>query len=358
MISATISPLSFPSSSSLSSPEKQQHHRRRRQLGSASNKTYLWQVFGGHFYYPPLEDDIRASVTSSFGPEQMAVFSRELAQSASNCCPHGMREKRVRNLPIPDLKDCVLDAELELHRAVQELQAERSSVAFRMVPLPKEDRRRRPQQQRSSQRAYPIDPTMLVSKYLNKSTRQPFETLATYEMTKLTRDEGGIGSDSSGGPPSSARGIDRGGFVDGDEGDDLEQANGSKPSEASIRELNGTNPSRFIFWRESAISLFRDRDFLWKHICEVLWNLRGPRPSSVSDVVLRENSYAVLTFTSRQAAAAARQCISSRRDLSLHDIPIPPLADAAPCTVLPCRFVCRPVTVSAKDWQKNVRLYL
>jgi hypothetical protein len=111
---------------------------------------------------------------------------------------------------------------------------------------------------------------------------------------------------------------------------------------------------RFVIWRASVASLLRDRDWR-KPIAEMLWNAKAPR---LGDAMLQENSYAVLTFTSRQAAAAARQYISSTRDLSLHDIPIPPLADAAPCTVLPFRFVCRPVTVSAKDWQKNARLYL
>lgn len=63
-----------------------------------------------------MEDDIRASVASAFGPEQMAVFSREMAQAASNCCPHGVGEGRIRKLSDADLRDRIADAEMELHR--------------------------------------------------------------------------------------------------------------------------------------------------------------------------------------------------------------------------------------------------
>jgi hypothetical protein len=294
----------------------------------------------------------------------MAVFSRELAQSASNCCPHGMRERRVRSLPAPELRDLALDAELDLHRAVQDLEAERSAVAARPVPLPAARGRRR---RSTGRRSHLIDPLSALPS-LWRRPGPPFEEAAAYEMTELARENGGGSDSGGGGPPSSARCIDRGGPGGGeavecdDDDDDLEQANGSSKSSGggSVREWNGASDSRLSGWRESARSIFRDRDWR-RQIGEAIWKVRwAPRPSSVvSDAAaLRENSYAVLTFTSRQAAAAARQCISSRRDLSLHDIPIPPLADAAPCTVLPCRFVCRPVTVSARDWQKNARLYL
>lgn len=73
----------------------------------------------------------------------------------------------------------------------------------------------------------------------------------------------------------------------------------------------------------------------------------------------RESAYAVVTFTSRQAAVAARHCLTDGRGtnrwVSLEDIPIPPLADAAACDLVACRNCCRPVTISLSDRQKSLR---
>jgi hypothetical protein len=70
----------------------------------------------------------------------------------------------------------------------------------------------------------------------------------------------------------------------------------------------------------------------------------------------KEDQYAVLTFTSRQAAAAARQALPSIM-IKLQANPIPPLADAASFKLLPCRYFCRPVTVTINNLQKMCRLY-
>lgn len=68
----------------------------------------------------------------------------------------------------------------------------------------------------------------------------------------------------------------------------------------------------------------------------------------------RESTYAVVTFTSRQAAVAARACLADGRGagrwMTLKDMPIPPLADAAPGDLMTFRNCCRPVTLS--KWLK------
>ena len=66
----------------------------------------------------------------------------------------------------------------------------------------------------------------------------------------------------------------------------------------------------------------------------------------------QEHTFVVITFTSRHAAAAARSVTKN-----LQDIPIPPLADAASCKLLPFRYFCRPVTVTINNLQKACRLY-
>jgi hypothetical protein len=78
--------------------------------------------------------------------------------------------------------------------------------------------------------------------------------------------------------------------------------------------------------------------------------------------VVGNNTYAVVTFTSRQAAIAARQCLADGSGLgnwkAVEDIPIPPLADAEPYNIWSTRGLCRPVTLSINEHQKACRRYL
>ena len=76
----------------------------------------------------------------------------------------------------------------------------------------------------------------------------------------------------------------------------------------------------------------------------------------------RESTYAVITFTSRQAAVAARACLADGRAagrwVTLKEMPIPPLSDAAPGDLCTFRNCCRPVTLSINERQKNCRHYM
>jgi len=69
-----------------------------------------------------------------------------------------------------------------------------------------------------------------------------------------------------------------------------------------------------------------------------------------------ESTFAVVTFTSRQAAVAARYCLADSRGAdrwnTVSEIPSPPLADASVCNL--SSFV-RPVTISINDRQKMIR---
>lgn len=77
--------------------------------------------------------------------------------------------------------------------------------------------------------------------------------------------------------------------------------------------------------------------------------------------IQRESSYAIVTFTSRQAAVAARHCLADGRGtdrwISSPELPIPPLADAASGDILACRNCCKPVTLSIDDRQKDYRKF-
>ncbi len=74
-----------------------------------------------------------------------------------------------------------------------------------------------------------------------------------------------------------------------------------------------------------------------------------------------ESTFAVVTFTSRQAAIAARHCLADGRGTQrwtpVEDIPVPPLADAAAGDFKTCRGCCRPVTLTVNANQQFVRKY-
>jgi hypothetical protein len=72
-------------------------------------------------------------------------------------------------------------------------------------------------------------------------------------------------------------------------------------------------------------------------------------------------TYAVVTFTSRQAAIAARQCLTDGGGLDrwtkIDELPISPLADAPPRSLLHFRGFCRPVTLTISDNEKYLRTW-
>jgi hypothetical protein len=85
------------------------------------------------------------------------------------------------------------------------------------------------------------------------------------------------------------------------------------------------------------------------------------RTGNVGTNVLEHPTYAVITFTSRQAAVAARQCLADGggldRWIEIQELPIAPLADAPPWDILFCRGICRPVTLTISDNEKKCRRF-
>lgn len=63
--------------------------------------------------------DYRIFRSLNYGPEQQAVYSREMAQGAAACCPHGCCEGRVRRQPIDRLLE-MEEATIERLEAAQE----------------------------------------------------------------------------------------------------------------------------------------------------------------------------------------------------------------------------------------------
>lgn len=82
----------------------------------------------------------------------------------------------------------------------------------------------------------------------------------------------------------------------------------------------------------------------------------------LTSTLAKDSTYAVVTFSSRQASVAARHCLADGRGvqrwLSVESVPVPPLADSAPCDIITCRGCCRPVTLNINNNQLMLRRYI
>jgi hypothetical protein len=93
-------------------------------------------------------------------------------------------------------------------------------------------------------------------------------------------------------------------------------------------------------------------------------HVKSARKDTVAavDLMARDSTFAIVTFTSRQAAVAARNCMADGRGadrwVTLDHLPIPPLADAAAWDLLACRNCCRPLALGVNERQKNCRHYM
>lgn len=70
----------------------------------------------------PTDADYRIFESLNYGPEQQAVYSREMAQGAAACCPKGCCEGRVRRQPIDKLLEMEDATISRLQNAQYELQ--------------------------------------------------------------------------------------------------------------------------------------------------------------------------------------------------------------------------------------------
>jgi hypothetical protein len=82
----------------------------------------------------------------------------------------------------------------------------------------------------------------------------------------------------------------------------------------------------------------------------------------VVDEISSNSTFAVVTFTNRQAAVAARRCLADGRGMgrwaAVQNIPIPPLADASVCDPCDFRGCNRPVTLTTNPKQQFIRKYI
>ena len=324
--------------------------------GLSKRQSYFRQIFGSTMQLE-LEKDVAQAL--ALGPEQAAVYSRELAQSAAPCCPVGCREDRIRTARIDDLIAMEREAAEDLHAANLALNEIRRKITVTVEN--------------------PADPRKQRSTHGNKPTlsfegdQVPADLSLEAQLYKRNSKHSNDASQSALGDSASNRRASpfRSALRPRSADSNLWQHVEAIVSEAQHTDSRNRTKSVDVSstserssvetgeWHLPSLKRFQGRlRNLWYTVSE--WTMRSS--TGAVDAVARDSTYAVVTFTSRQAAVAARMCLADGRGQerwrTVREIPIPPLADAAACEVMACRNCFRPVTISINDRQKNGRKYL
>ena len=347
------------------------------------NKDYYKTVLG----IIDEKDDIYESLT--FGPEQAAVYSREFAQAAAPCCPRGCFEHRLRRAGIDELMDIEEELAAEVHQANLDLKEAR-----RMVTLV------HPDYQTSnniiagveSQVPGQVSSPSMVSGGSDGSRPNHRQSPSLEGMTMPSdlqlEAELYCKSESKSKTPGvvvqKRKMSTIGEFSCSKRLQMMEEEESHQDSE-----ITSSHQLRDVRWQQvetliteninssRTSSNSRQRDvangmWQWPSVGSLLRRTTKQvtkanewaktRSKEAVKGLARDSTYAVVTFTSRQAAVAARHCLSDGRGaerwMALDDLPIPPLADAAAWDLLACRNCCRPLALGVNERQKNFRNYL
>jgi len=417
--------------------------------------------------------DIAIFKSLNYGPEQQAVYSREMAQGAAACCPNGCGEERVRRLPIDRLLEMEDETIAKLEKAQYELQCAQMQAAVSIVDgvdwgdksewrkSPREDEavidnalgmhRHHPEIPRLNEQveAESVPPTL----YGPMNGRGPTVPRNSVSLTNSARgaklngdsrtfrgmasplfivnecgghdatfDDGEVEVENtsihrsneknrkltavmrSPGPSTLLRMNSEGRFFFNNAipEEDEETSRSLLPGGTSLRRRANTAQSAVsegfmsqsshqweqvnsilktsdvgdqknedIGKREIESGVWKTpsfKSFLTSLKSEILSNLSAAvkwtkrKTDPLTEKVAKDSTYCVVTFSSRQAAVAARHCLADGRGvqrwMSEETVPVPPLADAAPCDIVTCRGCCRPVTLNINENQLALRRYI
>jgi hypothetical protein len=299
------------------------------------NKNYFREVLGS-----TNDEEVEANflLSFNFGPEQFAVYSREFAQSAAACCPNGCGERRLRRARIDELLIMEQEAIAEVHAANAALEIAQNKVATASAhDTNTVSPNRSPVHSQTDLKKldltsndYKAEAVLMSRMPANGSAHG-----ATFAFNRLAQnpqqdvpDECNLAS-TQGHQASNARASSQWELVQSI----VESANHKDGGTGSVTRSVNTGQ-----WKiPASLNLFdwiKTQFYLW-------WDSAAHNTSKVVDAVARDSTYAIVTFTSRQAAVAARHCLADGRAVgrwtSAEEIPVPPLADAAPFAVCPCR---------------------
>ena len=360
-------------------------------------------------------EDIDVFTSLNYGPEQQAVYSREMAQGAAACCPNGCCEGRVRRQPIDRLLEMEDETICRLEKAQYELQCAQMQAAMSNTDgdetapdSPEEDdivasatpgqggrerlgispQRRygtpEPQAREDSPGHCSPTPPFVARATSPFKTNDAFLTMNS-EGRFLVRKTATFDAVAGEGASLSESHSVRRRFNTStseetmltsakQQSDQWDQVNRilRLESEANDRDRDSgadlessSNNKQHIesgAWKHPLTSL---ASAIKTDCCSGLRAVgkyaKGKAADPLAKSIVKDTTYAAVTFSSRQAAVAARHCLADGRGrqrwLSLHTVPVPPLADAAPCDIITCRGCCRPVTLNLNSNQLMIRRY-
>lgn len=259
--------------------------------------------------------------------EQLSVFARESSQSASNPCVYGCAPESLRFASIEQLEEMLEDAWEDAREANALLLLERAEMFRRAggrgtVEVPSADKASMKKNDDASAAA---DDTNAPSKEIEKEKTIPsIPEDSNAEDFPIPSDLGRQKSERPSGLRQRGKQLSRTLSVREryDKAQELvkETTAVSVPTNDTGEEVKGCCSC------PGAVSGYMGRE------TQVAKNLVN---------VLDHNSYCVVTFTSRQAAVAARQCLAdgkgNKRWKQIQNIPMYPLADAPPLKPFFCR---------------------
>lgn len=259
-------------------------------------------------------------LVDELGIEQLCVYAREMSQSASNPCVYGCGLKSLRLASIAELEDMVEEAWEAVRQANVELLQARADI-FR-----KEGQ---------------LDADEIRAEILEDEEEKAVATLLAPVDEAIDEDEEGLGNDnvdenenenSSQILPNLSR--------LGEEGVPLT----GSAKEAGLRHRGVKSTRAKYAIAQSLIKQMNAQDAnsdekKEKRSCcngKAVFGVKKSAKKTSQKLArfLDHPSYAVVTFTSRQSAIAARQCLADGRGVNrwsqVDDIPTAPIADAPP----------------------------
>jgi hypothetical protein len=280
---------------------------------------------------------------SEYDIEQLTVYCREFARTSAMCCPFGCDEYTIRHADAATLSDMEIEAEEAVREASDELRRARAEVhRFDSVAM------------QDSGLSQPSDPLHQADGQENSKLINLMVGNGNGHGSDVVRNDVEFGCSGNTTTSDGGRIMDTVPLMSTmtrywEEAESLVEKEGLHSGRGLVRR------KRKLSTGEWALPIFHAGAKVVKSAAQTSGSMTG----KVASKIVRTDSYAVVTFTSRQAAIAARQCLADcsglDRWLELEDIPTPSLSDAPPWNICDCRGCCRPVTLTLPQEQKRWR---
>lgn len=285
----------------------------------------LMNIFGKEFddiHHRKIEKEILLPQITKYGPEQTAVLSKEYS-TASMCCPNGCNDQKLVEMSLQELEDLEEEAEDEVEISFQNLIEVQKSCMMHSDSRLQTDYEKQPNdieiQLNTEHLTLTNQGRVKLHSIIENSNEQNSHCSENYLKTE----------------------------EDVPDWQKVEQAMDDK----SYHLFSGA-------WKCSNINLFKDC------VLRITNRFQNPVKNTLDTMseIKSTSTFAIVTFTNRQAAVAARKCTSDGRGYgrwkSVSDLPIAPLADASVGDITDCRGCCKPVTLTINRKQKWMRQFI